>query len=125
MVQIDKFNELWPLDTWRRGTGPPTFPRTWRLQPAVGWRRSSNFGDFLRLLRPDKEDVARNKREEQERRGDRRVYSHEEYIGLVLRSGSMISHFYVICVCVGRGGLENKDYNLLKYLIFFLRLFGR
>ena len=71
---------------------------------------------------PDKEDVARNKREEQERR----VYSHEEYIGLVLRSGSMISHFYVICVCVGMGGLENKDYNLLKYLIcFFLRLFGR
>ena len=64
----------------------------------------------MRLLRPDKEDVARNKREEQERRGDRRVYSHEEYIGLVLRSGSMIRHFYVICVCVGRG-LENKDYN--------------
>ena len=79
---------------------------------------------------PDKEDVARNKREEQERRGDRRVYSHEEYIGqyigLVLRSGSMISHFYLICVCVGMGGLENKDYNLLKYLIcFFLRLFWR
>ena len=43
---------------------------------------------------PDSEDIARNRREEKERRGDRRVYSHEEYIGLVLRSGSMISHDY-------------------------------
>jgi len=43
---------------------------------------------------PDSEDMARNKKEEKERRGDRRVYSHEEYIGLVLRSGSMISHDY-------------------------------
>jgi len=43
---------------------------------------------------PDAEDIARSRKEEQERRGDRRVYSHEEYIGLVLRSGSMISHDY-------------------------------
>ena len=50
MVQIDKFNELWPLDTWRRGTGPPTLPRTWRLQPAVGWRRLSNFGAFFAFI---------------------------------------------------------------------------
>jgi len=43
---------------------------------------------------PDSEDIARSRKEEKERRQDRRVYSHEEYIGLVLRSGSMISHDY-------------------------------
>ena len=43
-------NVLWQLGTWRRGTGPPTLPRTWRLQPAVGWRRSSNFGAFFAFI---------------------------------------------------------------------------
>jgi len=43
---------------------------------------------------PDSEDIAKSRKEERERRQDRRVYSHEEYIGLVLRSGSMISHDY-------------------------------
>ena len=103
-------------------------PRTWRYSHSRGVIASSGVEKVVKLWSilplPDKEDVARNKREEQERRGDRRVYSHEEYIGLVLRSGSMISHFYVICVCVGMGGLDNKDYNLLKYLIFFCVYLG-
>ena len=107
MVQMDQFKHAVAIGYLEQALphcqGPGGTTTAGGSLPAVGWRRSSNFGDFLRLLRPDKEDVARNKREEQERRGDRRVYSHEEYIGLVLRSGSMISHFYVICVCVGRG----------------------
>ena len=43
---------------------------------------------------PDDEDNLRNKKDTKDRRSDRRVYSHEEYIGLILRSGNMISHDY-------------------------------
>ena len=29
-------NVLWQLGTWRRGTGPPTLPRTWRYNQQWG-----------------------------------------------------------------------------------------
>ena len=97
MVQMDKFKRAVTIGLL--GEGVKALPHC----QGPGGTTSSGVEKVVKLWSilplPDKEDVARNKREEQERRGDRRVYSHEEYIGLVLRSGSMISPFYVICVC--------------------------
>ena len=107
MVQMDKFKRAVAIGYLEKGYRPSHIAKDLEVQPQQGVIASSGVEKVVKLWSilplPDKEDVARNKREEQERR----VYSHEEYIGLVLRSGSMISHFYVICVCVG--GLENKD----------------
>ena len=103
MVQMDKFKRAVAIGYLEKGYRLFHIAKDLEVTTSSGVEKVVKLWSILPL--PDKEDVARNKREEQERRGDRRVYSHEEYIGLVLRSGSMIRHFYVICVCVGSGGV--------------------